>query len=259
MFPMQNAILITLIAGLCTSLGTLVIFFVKRTSLAALSLMMSFAAGAMIYISFLELMPLAIQKITESHSPNTAKLIAIISFAIGTLIAGVLDYLLPDHIGKKNTKDLSHIDSKTARKGFFIGLAIMLHNMPEGLAVLASSADSLSFGTTIAIAIAIHNIPEGMIIAMPIYSGTKNKLLAFSWTTLAGLAQPLGAILGVIFLKNYLFGTYLGIINSLVSGIMVYISLDELLPMAKEYGKEHYAITGTIIGILFIACVTIAF
>ena len=132
--------------------------------------------------------------------------------------------------------------------GLFSALAIAIHNFPEGLATFTAALTDPTLGISIAVAIAIHNIPEGVAVSVPIYYATKNKKKAFWMSLLSGLAEPVGAIVGFIILRPFLDGATLGIIFGAVAGIMVYISLDELLPTAREYGKHHIAIGGLIAG-----------
>jgi ZIP family zinc transporter len=144
-------------------------------------------------------------------------------------------------------------DARLHRMGIFTAAAIAIHNFPEGLAVFFSALSNQDLGVVIAATIALHNIPEGMAIAVPIYFATKSRMRAFSYSFLSGLAEPVGAIIGYALLKPFLSPLVFGIVLASVAGIMVYISLDELLPAAEEYGEHHIAISGLIIGMAVMA------
>ncbi|HMB00087.1 MAG TPA: zinc transporter ZupT, partial [Spirochaetota bacterium] len=139
------------------------------------------------------------------------------------------------------------------RIGIFTALAIAIHNFPEGLATFLSALQDPHLGIAIAVAIAIHNIPEGVAVSVPIYYATGSRKKAFVYSFLSGLAEPLGAIIGYVILYNYLNKFVFGFVFASVAGIMVYISLDELLPAAREYGEHHFSIYGMIIGMLVMA------
>jgi ZIP family zinc transporter len=139
------------------------------------------------------------------------------------------------------------------RVGVFTALAIAIHNFPEGLATFLSAIKDPSLGIPIAIAIAIHNIPEGIAVAVPIYHATGNKKKAFGYSFLSGIAEPVGALLGFTLLRVFFNDLIFGIVFSGVAGIMVYISLDELLPSAEKYGEHHLSIIGLVAGMSVMA------
>jgi ZIP family zinc transporter len=139
------------------------------------------------------------------------------------------------------------------RTGMFVALAITIHNLPEGLAVFTSAVASPKLGIAIAIAIAIHNIPEGIAVSIPIYCATGNRRKAFWFSLLSGLTEPLGAVIGWLVLMPMMNDTLFGIVFSSVAGIMVFISLDELLPTAQKYGEHHLSIYGLIGGMMVMA------
>jgi ZIP family zinc transporter len=103
-------------------------------------------------------------------------------------------------------------------------------------------------GIAIAVAIAIHNIPEGIAVSIPMFYATGNKIKAFWYSFASGLAEPIGALVGITLLMPFMNDTVFGILFALVAGIMVYISLDELLPSAEKYGLHHLTIGGVIAG-----------
>ena len=244
------ALTLTLLAGLATSVGGFLAFFFKRENLNTLALGLGFSAGVMIYVSFMELLPQARESLNQIYSAKSAEGLTILFFFIGTLLAWLIDYCLPSH----------HLENKSLNKetklhhiGLFTALALAIHNFPEGLTTFMATLTNTTTGISIALAIALHNIPEGISVALPIYHATNNKKKAFFYATLSGLAEPIGAIIGYLLLRNFLKGPAFGISFALTAGIMVYISLDELLPTAHEYGEGHKVIWGILAGMLIMA------
>ena len=137
--------------------------------------------------------------------------------------------------------------------GKFTALAIAIHNFPEGLATFVSALTDMKIAIPIAIAIAIHNIPEGISVSVPIYYATGSKKKAFLYSFLSGMAEPVGALVGYFFLRSIFSDLSFGIIFAMVAGIMVFISLDELLPAAEKYGEHHLSIYGLILGMIVMA------
>lgn len=237
-------LLLSFIAGICTVFGSLILFFIKNFKKSYLSFFLGISAGAMIYLSFLELMPQAIEEI--------GFLYANIIFFLGIIFIGIIDFIVPHHFINYCAKNGVPYN-KLMLSGFTVALGIAIHNFPEGIAVFMSSLGNTKFGVLIAFATALHNIPEGIAIATPIYFATKNKLKAFSYSFLAGIAEPFGAIVAYIILRPYLSPDFLSYIFAFVAGIMVYISLDELLPSCFENSRGHTAIAGIMIGMLMMA------
>lgn len=141
-----------------------------------------------------------------------------------------------------------HKKKRLLRMGILSAIAITVHNFPEGLATFIAALSDLSIGIPIAIAIAIHNIPEGIAVSVPIYYATGSRRKAFKYSFLSGLAEPVGALIGWLLLMPYLNDSMFGVIFAGVAGIMVFISIDELLPAAREYGEHHLSIYGLIAG-----------
>ena len=249
------ALLITLLAGLSTLVGGFFTFFVKKDSLKALSVGLGFSGGMMIYVSLNELLVQS-QKYLLPQFPNKAGFLAFISFFIGVGIAVLIDYFIPDHIESdlflQNPQHCDNHMHKIKRAGVVTAIAVAVHNFPEGIANFFVSSQNLSIGIPLAFAIAIHNIPEGIAVALPIYHAVKKKRTAIFYTFLSGIAEPVGAILGFLFLRNYLNLTTLGFLFAVISGIMVYISIDTLLPMAREYGENHHVVFGIMLGMFVI-------
>ena len=258
---------LTLLAGLSTGIGSSLAFFTKKVSAKFLSTTLGFSAGVMIYVSLTELLPESQNILEEKY--DYANIITVISFFAGVLLIGIIDYFIPDmknpHEPHKNEKELKRIQTncKSPRHLFRIGiltaLALALHNLPEGLATFISALDGSTIAYSIAFAIAIHNIPEGIAVYVPILYATRNKKKAFFYSFISGLAEPIGAILGYLILKPFLSDTLFGIVFAMVAGIMVYISFDELLPTAEEYGEHHFAIIGLFVGMMIMAISLILF
>jgi ZIP family zinc transporter len=245
------ALVLTTLAGLSTGIGSAIAYFIKKPKVIYLSLSLGFSAGVMVYVSFIELLPDAME--------NIGHIFGVIAFFIGILVIGMIDFFIPDdtnphHFNKLfNNKKGTSVDSRLLRTGMFTALAIAIHNFPEGLATFGTTITNVKLGLVIAIAIAIHNIPEGISISMPIYYATNNKNKAFWYSFLSGVAEPVGAIIGFIVLLPFLSDFILSALLAFVAGIMVYISIDELLPMAHEYGHNHTVVIGFILGMLIMA------
>ena len=141
-----------------------------------------------------------------------------------------------------------HHHTKLMRLGLFTAIAIAIHNFPEGIATFVASLQDASLGITIAVAIAIHNIPEGIAVSVPVYFATGSRKKAFLWSLMSGLSEPLGALVGFAILSAVMNNVVFGVLFAAVAGIMVFISLDELLPTAREYGEPHLSIYGLIAG-----------
>lgn len=248
------AFLLTLLAGLATTIGGAIAFIVKPDNLKALSVGLGFSAGVMIFLSLTEIIPAANESLSVNF-PNSHEWLVYLSFIIGVIIAILIDYFIPDHIDQEEVlhpDDPTFNHQKIKKAGLFMAVAICLHNLPEGLTTFLSTTQSLQLGISVAIAIAIHNIPEGIAVAMPIYHITGKKRYAMLYASLSGLSEPLGAFLG-IFLLHFLFPQMvLGFLMAAVAGIMIYISFDTLLPLAKEYGDWHLSMIGIVTGMLFI-------
>lgn len=248
------AFFLTLLAGLATSIGGAIAFIVKPDNLKALSIGLGFSAGVMIFLSLTEIIPAATENLGVNF-PNSKDWLVYLSFIIGIVIAILIDYFLPDHIDQD---EILHPDDpcqhrhKIKKAGLFTAVAICVHNFPEGMATFLSTTQSIQLGASVAVAIAIHNIPEGIAVAMPIYHITGKKRYAMLYASLSGLTEPLGAFLGM-FLLQFLFPQMLvGFMLAAVAGIMIYISFDTLLPLAKEYGDWHLSMIGIVTGMLFI-------
>lgn len=248
---------LTLIAGLATGIGGMVALLAKKTSTHFLSISLGFSAGVMLYVSMIEIFAKA-QSILETAlgSPKGATF-TVAAFFGGMLLIGLIDKLIP---GDKNphefkkTRDRSFAGhSSLMRTGLFTALAIAIHNFPEGLATFIAALQEPSVAIPIVVAIAIHNIPEGIAVAVPVYYATGSKSKAFLLSLVSGLAEPLGALIGFLILMPFMNEVLFGIIFAGIAGIMVFISLDELLPAAREYGEHHLSIYGLVAGMALMA------
>lgn len=248
---------LTLIAGLSTGIGSLVAFFSKRTNMRLLSGALGLSAGVMVYVSFMELMPDAVDALGTSYGEKMAQTIALVAFFGGMGLIALIDFLIPED---ENPHELHNVGSiadevltggntgRLKRTGVMLALAIGIHNFPEGMATFVSALDGLEVALPIVIAIAIHNIPEGIAVSVPIYHSTGNRKKALKYSLMSGLAEPIGALFGLAFLLPFWTPMLSSVLLAVVAGVMVFIAFDELLPSAEEYGHHHYAIGGVIVG-----------
>ncbi len=256
---------LTLFAGMSTGIGSAIAFFAQRTNTRFLSISLGFSAGVMIYVSFVELFfkartSLEILGAEGSISHTQAYWLAVASFFGGILLIALIDKWIPNVENPHEMKPLEMItqggkNPGLMRMGLFTALVIGIHNFPEGIATFISGLSDLRLGIPIAVAIAIHNIPEGIAVSVPIYFATGSRKKAFWYSFSSGLAEPVGAIIAYFFLAPLLnqHPALIGIIFASVAGIMVFISIDELLPAAEEYGEHHLAIYGLIAGMALMA------
>ncbi len=267
------AFTLTLLAGLSTGIGSAIAFFANKTNTKFLSVSLGFSAGVMIYVSFVEIFPEAKKALTEALGLKTGSWATVAAFFGGIIIMALIDRLVPsgenpheiykieeireiesevqDELEEETAK--SNKDAQLLRTGKFTALAVAIHNFPEGLATFISALQDPSIAIPIAVAIAIHNIPEGIAVSVPIYYATGDKKKAFKYSFLSGLSEPLGALVGYLILMPFLNDVLFGVIFAGIAGIMVFISLDELLPTAQEYGEIHLAIYGLIAGMAIMA------
>lgn len=249
------AFLLTAIAGLSTGIGSLIALIGKQTNKSFLSVSLGFSAGIMIYVSFMEMMPTALSQLTDSFGEKMANLYLIIAFFAGILFINIIDFLIPESVNPHEAHGVEDMDhkKKLKRTGVMIALSIAIHNFPEGIATFTSALETLDVAIPITVAIAIHNIPEGIAVAVPIYHATGDRKKAFWYSFASGLAEPLGALIAFFFLRSFWTDSLNGLILAAVAGIMVFISLDELLPSAERYGKHHLSISGVVAGMLVMA------
>jgi len=256
---------LTLFAGLATGIGSAIAFFARTTNTKFLSVSLGFSAGVMIYVSMVEIFQKAKESLVGALGEVDGYWATAAGFFGGILLIAIIDKLVPS---SENPHELHTVEeiSETARKkqkllrmGMLSALAIGIHNFPEGLATFTASLTDPSLGIAIAIAIAIHNIPEGIAVSVPIYYATNSRKKAFGYSFLSGVAEPVGALIGYLLLMPFFNDVVFGILFSSVAGIMVFISLDELLPAAREYGEAHLSIYGLIAGMAVMAVSLILF
>lgn len=259
------AISLTLFAGLSTGIGSAIAFFMKRTNTKLLSVALGFSAGVMIYISFLEILPEAQHRLVETLGKLKGNWYSVISFFGGMLLIAIIDKLIPSFENPHEMKGIEDMDDKKKavafrklyRMGIMTALAVGIHNFPEGLATFMSVLNDPTVGIAIAIAIAIHNIPEGIAVSVPVYYSTGSRKKAFWYSFLSGASEPVGAILGYLLIIPFVtpenMDVIFGFVLGSVAGIMVFISFDELLPSAEEYGEHHLSVYGLTAGMAVMA------
>ncbi|MCU4177130.1 zinc transporter ZupT [Carboxylicivirga sp. N1Y90] len=251
---------LTLFAGLSTGIGSAMAFFAKRTNTKFLAISLGFSAGVMIYVSFVEILVKARESLVEGYGELAGNWYTVIAFFGGVLFIALIDKFIPS---AENPHELHSVeemgskpqgkDKKLMRMGMFTALAIGIHNFPEGLATFTAAINEPNLGIAIAVAIAIHNIPEGIAVSVPIYYATGSRRKAFRLSFLSGLSEPIGALIGYLILMPFMTPMTFGIIFAGVAGIMVFISLDELLPSAREYGEHHLSVYGLFAGMAVMA------
>lgn len=277
---------ITTLAGMATAIGSIIAFSAKRTNYRFLSVATGFSAGVMLYVSFVEIFVKGSAALSQRFGSTWGEWIHVASFFGGMLLIGLIDFLIPNkenphethmenefvplHKRKPHAVEgepvplqpgtASQPHGKLLRMGFFTALAIGIHNFPEGLATFLAALEDPKLGIAIMVAIALHNIPEGISVSIPIYYATGDRKKAFVYSVLSGLAEPIGAFLGYVLLMLFagnasgqLPKEIMGVLFSGVAGIMVYISLDELLPTSRAYGKGHDSLIGLVSGMAVMA------
>ena len=257
---------LTLFAGLATGIGSLLGFLSKNFNPRFLAITLGFSAGVMIYVSLIEIFVKARDALSVSFGDKMGYTWTVVAFFLGIFFIAAIDKLIPSYenphemnVSEKIAQSDPEDKRKLMRMGLFSALAIGIHNFPEGLATFMSGLHDPTLGISIAVAIAIHNIPEGLAVSAPVYYATKSKRKAFILSFLSGFAEPVGALVGYFLLRPFFNDTMFGLIFAGVAGIMVYISLDELLPAAEEYGEHHLAIGGLTAGMMVMAASLLLF
>ncbi len=278
---------LTAFAGLSTGIGSIIAFTAKRTNYRFLSVSTGFSGGVMLYVSFVEIFQKGSEALTTAYGPFWGQWTNVISFFAGIILIGLIDNLISSadnpHEVRSETetaplhehpsdgwrpggeaslvpqeKKVSH--GKLLRMGIFTAVAITIHNFPEGLATFIAALKDPHLGLAIAVAVALHNIPEGISVSVPIFYATGSRKRAFTLSFLSGLAEPAGAAIAYVVLRFFISdpggeipAQLMGILFAAVAGIMVYISLDELLPASRAYGKGHDSLLGLIGGMAVMA------
>ncbi len=252
------AIILTTFAGLSTGIGSVMAFFTKHTNFRFLSVATGFSAGVMLYVSFTEILEKASDSLGEVLGVKTGNWITALSFFAGIGVILLIDRFIPNAENPHEVRSEEQVDklrspvhahkAKLLRMGIFTALAIAIHNFPEGLATFVATLEDPGLGAAIAVAIALHNIPEGISVSVPIYYATNSRAAAFHYSFLSGIAEPVGAVVGYLLLRPFLSSAVVGSLFAGVAGIMVYISLDQLLPTSRAFGKGHDSLFGLLTG-----------
>lgn len=255
---------LTLVVGLSMGAGSLLSFFVKETNKKLLAVALSFSAGIMIYVSFMAILPEAMALLEESLGER-GHYIALIGFFGGMFVIALIEKLIhrfagdfhghhsghdhDEHHHGEHESDGEHLSNL----GLISAIAIAIHNLPEGLAIFTAGLKDITLALPIAAAVIIHNIPLSIAISVPIYYSTGSKKKAFIYTLLVGLCQPLGAIIGYLIFSRFFTDTLFGFLFSVVAGIMIFVSLDELLPASQKHEDHHLSVYGAIAGMIVMA------
>ena len=259
-----TAFLLATIAGLATGIGSCIAFFFRKTSGKFLSFILGFSGGVMVYVSFVELLAESREHLINTFGKTSGALYSILAFFGGIALAAIIDRLVPEDgnphevkkveaMGDGDTDNSVDVKKRLKRSGLLFALAVGIHNFPEGMAVFSAGLAQSTIGISIALAVAIHNIPEGITVSVPIYHATNSRKKAFFWSFLSGLAEPAGALVAYLVLLPFISATLISFLFAAVAGIMVFITFDELLPLAEEYGEHHLVIGGLIGGMLIMA------
>lgn len=247
---------LTVFAGLATGLGGLSILLARAPSPRLLASGLGLSAGVMLFVSFAEMMPQGNEKIAAQF-PDAAGWISIAAFFGGIALIAVIDRFVPEDVNPHEAMAPHHEEkarrSHLMRTGMLTAFVITIHNIPEGFATLISGLEDPRLGLGIAVAVAIHNIPEGAAVAIPIYHATHSRRRAIGLATLSGASEPIGALLLYLVLLPFLSPALLGIVLVAVAGVMVFVSLDVLLPTAEQYGQHHAATYALIAGMAIMA------
>lgn len=254
---------LTIIVGLSTGIGSALAFYTKQTNKTFLSAALGFSAGVMIYVSMIEIFPKARASLELVYGATKGYWVTTIGFFAGIALIALIDRFVPEAENPHEMRDVDEIattsevakaqeEASLMRMGLFSALAIAIHNFPEGLATFVGALQDPTLGISIAVAIAIHNIPEGIAVSVPIYFATGSRRKAFRYSFLSGLSEPVGALVGYFLLRSIISDAMFGIVFAVVAGIMVYISLDELLPTAEKQ-HHHVGIYGLIAGMAVMA------
>ena len=244
------AFVLTTLAGFSTLIGAFLIFFKFKNEEKLLAGCLSFAAGVMMMISVIDLMPEGVSLLKTKYGLFATLGLGLGAIILGGITSGLLDYFFPDNV--KNDSKGSKYNSSLYKVGIIAMIAIVIHNIPEGIATFVTTHHNVSLGFSLALAISLHNIPEGLSIAVPIYYSTKSRTKALLYTLVSALSEPFGAVITYLFLINYINETVLGLLYFLIAGIMVYISMFELLPKSKSYNYKKLTYLFFFIGIVFI-------
>lgn len=256
------ALLISTIAALATIIGGLLATHRRMKNRSYLAASLAFAAGAMIFVSFGEMLPHALGDHAAHGSSGGLRWLVYLSFFVGMLIVALIDHYMPASLnpseieGREQSLDAKSkaVNKRLLRSGVLVALILAMHNFPEGLSTFLVSYENITVGISLALAIAIHNIPEGIAIAAPIYAATNSRKKAITWAAIAGLAEVVGALLGALLVGWILPDGVIGVVLGAVAGMMVFVAIDEMLPAARRYQTSgHQVVYGLMLGMAFVA------
>ncbi len=252
------AFLLTAVAGFATGIGSAFAYLTNRTHRGFLAASLGFSAGVMIYVSFVELFPYGQDLLTAALGERTGAMVTAAAFFGGMILIAAIDFLVPSYENPHEgalVEEMGHAaaNHRLKRLGVFTAVAIGIHNFPEGVATFFAALTDPAVAISVAVAIALHNIPEGISISIPVYYATGSRKKAFWYSFLSGASEPIGAVVGHLVLRPYLSDQMLGIVFAAVAGIMVFISLDQLVPHAKKYDEGHASVYGLISGMAVMA------
>jgi len=252
------ALVLSAVAGLSTGVGSALAFFTRTTNKSFLSAAMGFSSGVMIYVSFVEILPKAADTLAGEWGSLEGYWAGVGAFFAGLVFMAVIDRLVPDQGNPHQVRSVEQMspdaaDPKLMRMGLVTALAIGLHNFPEGFATFLAAMTDPYLGVSVAVAVALHNLPEGIAVSVPVYFATGSRKKAFWFSFLSGVSEPVGALAGFFLLRPIFSDAVFGLTFGAVAGIMVFISLDELLPMAKEYDRGHLSIYSLMAGMAVMA------
>lgn len=253
---------LSLLAGLSTSLGAALAVAKRSPGHTFLASALGLSAGVMLYVSFMEILPTGMSELSSAMGDKkSATIVSLVAFFGGIALIAIIDRLVPEPINphEPGTTDDAARKAMLMKTGVFAAGALALHNFPEGFATFLSGLEGVTVALPIAFAIAIHNIPEGIAVAVPLRQAMGSRTKAFWWATASGLAEPLGALIGYVLLMPFLGPMAMGIAYGVIAGIMVFISLDELLPTAEAFGEHHHAIYGLVAGMAIMAASLVSF
>lgn len=251
-------LLFSLVAGMATGVGSIIALVTRSTNRKFISFALGLSAGVMLYVSFVEMFADSCEGLVEMFGDKAGTTWGVVALFGGLLLAMVIDRLVPEVENPHELHSVEELNDKNnhhrlQRMGVVTALAIAVHNFPEGIATFMSGYESIQTGLAVALAVAIHNIPEGVAVSVPIFAATGSRRKAFWYSFASGLAEPVGALVGFAVLMPLMSPLTMNVVMAAVAGIMVYISLDELLPAAREYGENHIEMYGMIAGMAIMA------
>ncbi len=246
MSDVAYGLMLSALAGLSTTVGSLVGLFWTNPGPRMMTLTLGFSGGVMLHVSYVELLQSSVNDIGFGPA-HTA-------FFFGMVLMFLLHMLIPhDYGAERRAPGARNGEGRLLQSGIFVAVGLGLHNFPEGMAAFVGALEDRALGAAIAVAIALHNIPEGLAVSAPIYAATRSRSKAFWWSFLSGVSEPLGAVVAAVVLLPVLNATILGYVLAMVAGVMVFIALDELVPISRTLGFEHLSIMGVVAGMLVMA------